>query len=734
MEQLKPILKKFWGYESFRPLQSEAMSCATRGQDSIVVLPTGGGKSLCFQVPALAKPGFAVVVSPLISLMKDQVDGLTQCGVPALLLNSSLPPAEQSDVTGKVKRGECKLLYVAPERLNTPAFITFLRGLPVSFFAVDEAHCISSWGHDFRPDYRQLSILRKKFPDVAIHAYTATATRRVREDIARELALRSPEVHVGSFDRPNLIYRVEKRTRRWEQIVSVIERHPGESGIIYCISRRNVEDLCDSLCEAGYRARPYHAGLDDATRKANQEAFIREDVDIIVATVAFGMGIDKSNVRYVIHASVPKSIEHYQQESGRAGRDGLVSECVLLWGAQDFILWRRILDDLEATARSIAFRKLNEVSRYCESTKCRHRALVNYFGQEYDAESCGACDMCLGDAEPVADPVTVAQKILSCVVRLGEPRSASYTARVLTGSGDSAIRENRHDHLSTYGILSGERVGDVHAWMEQLAEQRCLERNGDATSLQITDRGWGVIRGTVRPRLVRPRTQAKPAFVPQSATGDVHERVLFEELRTLRKMIAGERAVPAFVVFSDATLLDMARRRPSTVRSFLQVSGVGETKSREYAPRFLPVITEYCRIHGIPPDQDSVRAAPRPVARVLDFDPDMTRAKRTSFRMFREGKSIAEVAGVVGRAPGTVCEYLEDFIAREGIISPRAWLDDATFRRIREAAAICGGSGLRPIRDHLNCEVDYGTIRVAMACLRNAAPQKHAAPRAETAE
>jgi len=723
MDQLIPILRQYWGYESFRPLQSEAMACVMADRDSIVVLPTGGGKSLCFQVPAVAKPGFAVVVSPLISLMKDQVDALTQCGVPAVVVNSSLPPQEQAAAIAKVKSNGCKLLYVAPERLNTPAFITLLRGLPISFFAIDEAHCISSWGHDFRPDYRQLSILRKKFPDTAIHAYTATATKRVRDDIAKELSLADPAVHVGAFDRPNLIYRVEKRTRKWEQILAVIDRHPNESGIIYCISRRNVDDLCDSLCEAGYRARPYHAGLDDPTRKANQEAFIREDVDIIVATVAFGMGIDKSNVRYVIHAAVPKSIEHYQQESGRAGRDGLASECVLLWGAADFAMWRRIMESLEPEAQRIARAKLNEVSGFCSSTTCRHRALVNYFGQEFAAESCGACDICLGDAEPVADALTVAQKILSCVVRIGEPRSPAYTARVLTGSEDQHIATNGHDKLTTYGILSGEQRADVRAWIEQLTDQRCLEPGGDPKSLVITEKGWRVIRGAESPRLVRPRQAARPAAAAVAVAADPHEHALFDELRALRKVIANERGVPAFVVFSDATLLDMARRRPTTAATFRKVSGVGDTKSHEFAARFLPVIAGFCRQRELPTDLEIAARAPRAVIRRTDFDPDMSKAKRAAMRLFREGKPLDQVAREIGRAHSTTAQYLEDYITAEGIISPRPWVDNDTFRRIRDAVSVCGMERLKPIFDHLEEKVEYGIIRIAVACLRNATPQ-----------
>ena len=422
---LLATLERYWGYREFRPLQREAIAANLQGRDSVVVLPTGGGKSLCFQMPALVGPGGGVglVVSPLISLMKDQVDGLVASGVTAGALNASITPDERRRVYADLDEGRCRLLYVTPERLvgeGGEGFRARLRTWGVRFVAVDEAHCISQWGHEFRPEYRQLAQVRDDFPGAALHAFTATATRRVREDIVSQLALRSPEVLVGSFDRPNLVYRVRTRTGLKDQIRKVLDRHAGEAGIVYCLSRREVESLAEWLEEQGHRARPYHAGLADETRRRHQEEFLQEGVDVMVATVAFGMGIDRSNIRFVIHAGAPRSLEHYQQESGRAGRDGLEAECILFYSGADFARWRQMLEqsgELTDTAR----RLLTGMSRYAAGTRCRHRTLVEYFDQPYERDACGACDWCLKELERVDDERVLCQKILSGG---GPPRAA----------------------------------------------------------------------------------------------------------------------------------------------------------------------------------------------------------------------------------------------------------------------------------------------------------------------
>src|SRR5438067_1972320 len=432
---LREALQRVWGYSTFRPLQREAMHAILDARDSIVVLPTGGGKSLCFQAPAIVDPGLALVVSPLISLMKDQVDGLRVDGVAASYLNSTLLPHERDEVLASVRDGRCRLLYVSPERIvgeGSQALRRMLQQARLRFIAIDEAHCISQWGHDFRPEYRQLGRLREEFPSVSLHAFTATATERVRRDIVGELRLRDPLVLVGSFDRPNLTYRVLRRGTLRRQLLDVLARHDGEAGIVYCQSRREVEELAAWLQGEGRRAVPYHAGLADEVRSRHQEMFLDEHADIVVATVAFGMGIDRSNVRFVVHASAPRSPEHYQQESGRAGRDSLPAECVLIYSGADFPRWRQMLEsngEWTESARTL----MRDMERYASGTRCRHRALVEYFGEQYGKSGCGACDWCLKELEAVADSLTVAQKVLSCVARVKQTWGVAHVTDVLLG-------------------------------------------------------------------------------------------------------------------------------------------------------------------------------------------------------------------------------------------------------------------------------------------------------------
>ncbi len=593
---LKAILKQYWGFDQFLPLQRDAMERVLAGRDSVVVLPTGGGKSLCFQAPALKMDGLAVVVSPLISLMKDQVDALRSAGAPAAFLNSSLDRTERRAVEADLAAGRLKILYVAPERLVTENFLALLKNRPIAFFAVDEAHCISMWGHDFRPEYRAMKILRNAFPQAAIHAYTATATAQVQADIVSELGLRDVEPLVGSFDRPNLVYRVMRRTDRLTQVLAILEKHASESCIIYCIRRADVDNLAAALAARSYRALPYHAGMTDEERKLNQDAFAREKVDIIVATVAFGMGIDKSNVRCVIHTGAPKSLEHYQQETGRAGRDGLEAECVLLYSGGDFHIWRNVIDEMDHDAHAIALRKLNDMYAYCTGLACRHQTLVRYFGQDLDRTGCAACDVCLDELTLVDEPLVTAQKILSCVVRLRERFGAGYTASVLCGSGDKRIKEWGHDRLSTWGLLSDESQRTVRDWIEQLVDQDYLERRGEYSVLGLSASGLQVLRGEETPRLLAPpRKKPKAPRAPgvEKESWEGVNRGLFEVLRQLRLDKAQELGVPAYVVFGDAALRDMARRLPATRDEFLEVHGVGEKKCADFGEEFMAAIRHF---------------------------------------------------------------------------------------------------------------------------------------------
>ena len=599
MKKIEKALAQYWGFETFLPLQKQAMECINRGIDSVVVLPTGGGKSLCFQAPAVTMSGLAVVVSPLISLMKDQVDSLKECGVAAEPIDSSLSISEQNNVFARIKENDIKLLYLSPERLLSDNFLDILRKANLSFIAIDEAHCVSMWGHDFRPEYRQLGSLKKLFGDITIAAYTATATDHVRSDIAQQLKLNNPQILVGSFDRPNLIYNVLPRNNISKQVHSVIDRHKGESGIIYCIRRKDVDRMCAQLESKGYNAAPYHAGMDAVDRKKNQDMFITEKVDIIVATVAFGMGIDKSNVRYVIHTGMPKSLEHYQQESGRAGRDGLEAECSLFYSGGDYGTWKSLMRDMPTEAYKIAMVKLSNMYSYCTGGVCRHKAILRYFDQDLDKNSCNACDMCLGELEYIDDTLIIAQKILSCILRLDQRFGGGYVALVLIGSKDKRIIENNHDTLSTYGLLDDYSKHTVHDWVEQLVGHDYIEKYGEYNVLIVTEKGRTVLKGRQTPRLLKPAIRKAKASRAITDSWEGVDKGLFETLRKLRSKIAGKKKIPAYIVFGDGALRDMARKRPASLDTFLNVKGVGEKKCKKYGETFIAAIKDYCFEHSL---------------------------------------------------------------------------------------------------------------------------------------
>jgi len=719
IDRIDEILKQHWGYESFRPLQREAMVSVLEGRDSVVVLPTGGGKSLCYQAPAVRMDGMAIVVSPLISLMKDQVDALVECGVAADCLNSSQPASVQDDVVNRIQEGAVDALYVSPERLMMEGFLRLVKTRPLAFIAVDEAHCVSMWGHDFRPEYRQLGQLKNVFPGIAIHAYTATATEHVRTDIVEQLHLRDPEILVGSFDRPNLVYSVERRVELERQVCDILDRHRDESTIVYCIRRADVDALTTKLLTAGYRAAAYHAGLPDAERKRAQEAFINEDIDTIVATVAFGMGIDKSNVRAVIHAGLPKSLEHYQQESGRAGRDGLDAECVLLHSAGDYGVWKYIIEQSESEeARRIGLAKLGDMSAYASGVTCRHRAILQYFGQELEAESCKACDVCFGDLELADDALVTSQKILSCVYRLDERFGGDYTAGILTGSREQRILDSEHDKLSTYGLLSGHTKKLVRDWIEQLFGQGYLEKRGEYNVLGLTERGWEAMRGNETPRLLKPADRPVKRAAADSWEGV--DRDLFDALRLLRREVARERHVPAYIVFGDAALRDMARRRPSSADGFLAVSGVGQTKARQYGERFVSTIAEHARSHDLEPDVDpNVRPAPKPARggrrgrKTLNLRAGLARER------FERGESLASVGESLEMSGSATLKALLDFIAESGRTDPEPWVSQTTLDRIDAIARVKGTARPMGILKELDGDVTHDDVRICLAILEN---------------
>jgi ATP-dependent DNA helicase RecQ len=599
-DELLSVLGRYWGYSSFRPLQREAMRAILDSRDSLVVLPTGGGKSICFQAPALLGDGVALVISPLISLMKDQVDTLVENGVSAASYHSALAPEARAAVLAGIRRGQYRLLYVAPERLvgeSSESFVTMIGRQPVSFIAIDEAHCISQWGHDFRPEYRQLSVLRERWPAVSVHAFTATATSRVRRDIVSQLGLRNPVELVGSFDRPNLVYRVIARANLKRQLQDLLGRHKHDAGIIYCQARREVDALAAWLGEIGVRAVPYHAGLTDEVRHKNQDAFLNEDVDVIVATVAFGMGIDRSDLRFVIHAGAPQSVEHYQQESGRAGRDGLEAECVLISSSADFLKWRAMLEKSgEWTEGRQAL--LREMERYAASVGCRHRRLVQYFGESYTKEDCAACDYCLGELEPVSDPVTLARKVLSAVARVDQRFGAGHVTSVLRGSETEQVRSRGHQTLSVFGLLRDASIDEVRGYIDQLVARGLLRQTDDGYPvLRLTSAGLQLLKDPAAVPDLGLARQRKPEKdrAPKRSKLDTEswegvDRDLFERLRVLRLKLARDRGVPPYVIFHDTTLRELARIKPTSLDALRLVYGVGARKAQDLGPHVLEAI------------------------------------------------------------------------------------------------------------------------------------------------
>jgi ATP-dependent DNA helicase RecQ len=593
---LLSLLKQHFGFTSFRPLQEEIIRDALAGRDVFALLPTGGGKSLCFQLPAMARPGLTVVVSPLIALMKDQVDGLQAGGVPATFLNSSLAAGESRPRLRGLHEGAYRLLYVAPERLMLEGFLSDLTRWQVNLLAIDEAHCISEWGHDFRPEYRQLAQLRKILPSVPMMALTATATERVRTDIVNLLELRQPACYVASFNRPNLTYRVHAKHKPYAQLLEFLAARPRQSGIVYCQARKTAESLANRLGEDGVSAKPYHAGLTAGERTKHQELFLRDEVRVICATIAFGMGINKPNVRFVVHYDLPKNIEGYYQETGRAGRDGLPSECLLLFSAGDVVKQTNfILEKPDPQEQAIARGQLQQMVHYAEAGSCRRRELLGYFGEAFDQQSCNGCDNCLSPRQTF-DGTVSAQKLLSCVFRVREKSGfnvgLNHIVEVLTGAATDKVRRWGHEQLSTYAI------GQEHSRLEWAAIGRELVRlgflrqsTGKFSVLEITAEGLATLKQRRPVRLTKPVSAPEPQ---RHRVGEIAcDEVLFERLRRLRKALADERDVPAYIVFSDVTLRHMARAYPTSLREFARLSGVGERKLREFSQPFLAEIAAH---------------------------------------------------------------------------------------------------------------------------------------------
>jgi ATP-dependent DNA helicase RecQ len=710
--ELLPLLKQYFGFTSFRPLQEEIIRDSLDGKDTFALLPTGGGKSLCFQLPALARDGLTVVVSPLIALMKDQVDALQASGIAATFLNSSLNTDESRKRLCGLHNGEFRLLYVAPERLMLSGFLADLQRWNVRLIAIDEAHCISEWGHDFRPEYRQISQLREFFPDVPFMALTATATGRVREDIVSHLKLREPKCYVASFNRPNLTYRVIPKNKPYDQLLNFLRARPKESGIVYCMSRKSTESVAQRLSEDGVRAKPYHAGLTPKERSSHQELFLRDDVRVVCATIAFGMGINKPNVRFVVHYDLPKNIEGYYQETGRAGRDGLPGECVLLFSAGDMAKQIFFINQMPSRQeQQIASEQLQQMVHYAECASCRRAELLAYFGEEFSADGCGACDNCLSPRETF-DGTIDAQKFLSCVYRVRQKSGFDFginqIAEVLTGANTETVRKWGHETVSTYGIGREHSPVKWKVIGRELIHLGLIKEHAEKfNALELTDEGLAALKQR------KSVTLTKPVKAPESTTHHVGEitcdEILFERLRALRKKLADERDVPAYIVFSDVALRQMARNYPENENDFARISGVGEKKLREFGEVFLKEIAAHLLTN---PRQifadDSFTAPPIRQASLND-------TTRETLRRFRAGESVEQIAASRGFAASTIYGHLATAIETGETIDVNELLDAEAQEQIAAAFKKFGFGNISGARESLGNKFDYGLFRIFRA-------------------
>ena len=708
---LLPLLKQYFGFTSFRPLQEEIIRDALAGRDSFALLPTGGGKSLCFQLPALAQPGLTVVVSPLISLMKDQVDALQASGVPATFLNSSLQAGESRGRLHGLHNGQFRLLYVAPERLMLSGFLADLQKWKVNLLAIDEAHCISEWGHDFRPEYRQLAELRTHFPNVPMMALTATATERVRSDIVKQLHLREPRCYVASFNRPNLNYRVLAKSKAYEQLFEFVRGRPKESGIVYCQSRKSTESVAERLNEDGIKAKPYHAGLDSKDRARHQELFLRDEVRVVCATIAFGMGINKPNVRFVVHYDLPKNIEGYYQETGRAGRDGLPGECLLLFSAGDAVKYSQFIDEKPPKEQQIAREQLQQIVHYAECSECRRGTLLRYFGETWPEPNCGGCDNCLSPRQSY-DGTLAAQKFLSCIYRVRERSGFDFginqIAEVLTGADTDSVRKWKHEKVSTYGI------GKEHNRNEWKVIGRELVRLGYVRQvpekfnvLQLTEEGRAVLKQRQAVMLTKPVATPEPT---QHRVGAIAcDEALFERLRQLRKALADARSVPPYIVFSDVALRQMARNYPKDEREFTRISGVGERKLAEFGQEFLAEIAAHLQTNPRQMFADDSFVVPSARRSGL------TETIRETLRRFQAGQTVQQIAQDRDFAFSTIHGHLATALEAGEQINLSQLFSREEEQAIAAAMARTGFGNLTGAMELLGGKFDYGRLRIYRA-------------------
>lgn len=706
------ILERQFGFHEFRLNQEVAIQSMLEKKDSFVLMPTGGGKSLCYQIPALMNHGLTIVISPLISLMKDQVDALRENGITANFLNSTLSSNEQEIIIRDISSGMIKMLYIAPERLfsENGTFIKFLKTIPISFFAIDEAHCISQWGHDFRPEYSQLSILKKEFENTPIMALTATADLHTRKDIIEKLNLKIKEIFISSFNRPNIHYYVEIRNDGYSRLLSFLRHHKGESGIIYCLSRKSVNELSEKLHQDGYLVKSYHAGLTKNLRDENQNLFAKDQIQIIVATIAFGMGIDKSNVRFVVHMNLPKNIESYYQETGRAGRDGLKSEALLLYSYSDIFMLEKF-SQVENNPRqtAIMLQKLGKMKQYAEIGSCRRQFLMQYFGENHP-DQCGSCDICLSIYKKI-DGTILAQKALSAVTRLNEKYGIGFLIDFLRGS-ESEKMKPEHRTLKTYGAGIELSKESWRIYLNDLLHQGYLKQSdGQYPVLQLTEKSKAVLRGEQQVMLVESVNRV------EAITNDIpFEMELLTLLKSLRMRLAHEASVPAYVIFSDATLMEIANYLPDTLNDLKLISGFGSIKIEKYGNLFLSTIIEYCKAHGLSSRIEEKISKKKPREKRI-LKEQTTETKLESLHRFKNGKSMAEIAFDRNLSLSTIENHLAYFVL-EGTLSILEIVSKEKIPRIEESIKEHGDVYLNPLKTALGDEVSYGEIRAVINHLK----------------
>ncbi|HEY9700721.1 MAG TPA: DNA helicase RecQ [Trichocoleus sp.] len=720
-DSLEQALKHFFGYDRFRPGQKHIIESVLENQDLMVIMPTGGGKSLCYQLPALLKPGVTIVVSPLIALMQDQVQALQDNGIGATFLNSTVSPTAVRERAAGVLNGSIKLLYVAPERLLSEQFLLFLdricHSVGIAGFAIDEAHCVSEWGHDFRPEYRQLRAVRSRYPEVPTLALTATATERVRLDIIEQLELREPIVHLASFNRQNLSYEVRpKQKHAYAELLQLLRQNPG-SAIIYCLSRKKVDELTYRLQQDGISALSYHAGMEDGERSTNQTRFIRDDVRVMVATIAFGMGINKPDVRTVIHYDLPRNLEGYYQESGRAGRDGEAAQCILFFSYGDLKTIEYLIDQKpDPNEQQIARQQLRQVVDYAEGTDCRRRIQLSYFGEPFEG-NCTNCDNCL-HPKPLTDWTIEAQKFLSCVARCKERFGMMYTIEVLRGSKDKRILQNRHDQLSTYGIGKDHSVDEWRSLGRSLLHQGLVEETTDGYAvLRLNAKSWEVLRKQRSVFIALSQKAAVGSSDRQASPYRLNAELLFDQLRLLRKQVADEQAVPPYVVFADSSLRLMSQQQPQSLEEFAQISGVGSYKLAQYGARFVAAIQAFCQQQSPPPAPE-----PAPVPKLSPIataaPPSKPLLSRTHFYtldLHQQGFTPDQIATKRNLRLRTIYEHLTLLLEAGRSIDLNAVIPPERQQQIHQVMQIAGDVPLKAIRDRLDESFDYEEIRLVRA-------------------